>query len=166
MPSLSRWPALTDDMGAIGSQERGESRTVGLRRGVIASTQEKGGSGRWVGQCRKARFAKERSSHPLQVSFAGNERLQTLVSEGSKDLLGSHFCGWLRGPSRSSCPPTCFVLGPAHLFLRMLCLLNLVNQGNHLLCHISSVPPSILNLSLPTHCPDHCQLLMLWVNLG
>lgn len=71
--------------------------------------------------------------------LAGNEPLQTLVSEGSKDLLGPHFVGgWvvlLRVPalplalsedlliSFSDAPP-----------------LNLVNQGN-LLHYISSVPP-------------------------
>lgn len=41
---------------------------------------------------------------PTAVSIASIEPLQTLVAEGSKDLLSSHLCGWL-GDSLSALPP-------------------------------------------------------------
>ena len=115
-----------DQVGAIVSQEKQESKAIGLRGGVIASTREEGGGGRWAGPWRKVRFAKKRGSRPLQFPLLGKEPLQTWVYEDRKKLLRWHFCGWLGSSSRSSWPPTDCVLGPPDLFPRMLYLLNLV----------------------------------------
>lgn len=78
---------------------------------------------------------------PTAVSIAGIEPLQTLVAEGSKDLLSSHLCGWL-GDSHSFSSPTCCVLGSVDIFPRMLCLLNLIIQRSPPWSSPAHPPPS------------------------
>ena len=105
---------------------------------------------------------------PTRCNFSvfGNETLQTSGSEGSKELLCPHFYGWLGGSSMSFCSLTYRVMGTADFFPWTPYLLNLVNQF-HLVCQVSTtLPHQFRSPALPTNCPDHSQLLMLWANLG